>query len=398
MKKPRLEIIMGPVFVFAVLIILPLFFEINYLHPIKDALSDFDITDVGIQLGRKNEKLEADTNIVIINVNKIDYRKLYYILDELSKYQPKVVGVDLIVDGEENPEYIDSVLFALTKLPNSVFASELKNYEESFGTFTSIQRAHGPFLQLASSGYKNILFGKNRKTNTARTFRPRINESGLDEHSFALEVAEKFDKKSVIDLIERNNREEIIEYFGNKNSFFRMNENDLLSANFDPSVIVGKIVLIGRLNPNDGLKYLEDMYFTPLCEMDNGKPFPDMYDVVVQANIIKMITERRFYNSLSEVIIILISVLLIYINFWLFYLISDKLPIWYEILSNLLFLLQSLVILVLVILLYNKLRLQADFTMGLFGLAITIIFFEAYKENIVPLLRKTIYVLKHRRI
>ena len=398
MKKPRIEILFGPFCIFLLLLFLPLIFEFDYLIPIKRALSDFDITDIGIQLGRKNEKLEADTNIVIINVDKLNNKKLYYLLDELSKYNPKVVGIKELVKNDQYTEYRDSILFALTKLKNVVFASELNNFEPNFDSYIHVDRAYGPFLQLASSGFTNIIFGKDRKTNTARKFRPQANVAGETEMSFTYMVAEKYNPGSAAFLLQRDNKEEIIDYFGNKNNFFRLNDIDVLTSNFVPSLIENKIVLLGRLNPDDKLKYLDDMYFTPLCEMDQGKPYPDMYDVVLQANTIKMVIDYRYYNSVPQIFIIALSFIIVYLNFLIFYFISDKIPLWYEILSNLLFLMQSLLILVVIILLYNKLRLQADLTISLLGLAITIIFFEAYRDNIVPLTKKLIYILKHRRI
>jgi hypothetical protein len=138
------------------------------------------------------------------------------------------------------------------------------------------------------------------------------------------------------------------------------------------------------------------MCFTPYSSSDEGKPLPDMYEVIVQANIIRMILDKKFYDKIPKVWTLILTLLLIYANFYIFYLISDKIPLWYEILSNMLFLIQSIFILVLVLLLYDKYKIYADLTIALLALAMVIIVFEAYRDSIIPFTKIIINRFKKR--
>ena len=72
-------------------------------------------------------------------------------------------------------------------------------------------------------------------------------------------------------------------------------------AKADLSFIKDKIVLLGFMGINLNDKTFEDIFFTPLNERYAGKSFPDMYGVVIQANIISMILNKKYINTMPQV-------------------------------------------------------------------------------------------------
>ena len=396
MKKHRLEILLAPIFLVVSIFIFSKLFNFDYLKPVGQALVDFDVTDIGLQIGEEGSYKNADTNIVIVNMGKFNKKKLYYLLNAVVKYNPKVIGVNSIVLEEDNYIYNDSLSSVFEKYGNIVLGSVLTEYNENSDEYLKIQHSWGKFLINAHTGFINLPFGKDRTINTVRTFKPFTKVFGIKEFSFAYKICSLFDTLSAKILLDRGYDAEIIHYFGNTEIFTYLSAGEVFRHGFTDDIFENKIVLIGTVPINSRVKLLDYMCFTPYSSSDEGKPLPDMYEVIVQANIIRMILDKKFYDKIPKVWTLILTLLLIYANFYIFYLISDKIPLWYEILSNMLFLIQSIFILVLVLLLYDKYKIYADLTIALLALAMVIIVFEAYRDSIIPFTKIIINRFKKR--
>ncbi len=396
MKKYRLEILLAPIFLIVSIFIFARLFSFDYLQPVRQALIDFDITDIGLQIGEEGSYKKADTNIVIVDIGKFNKKKLYYLLSVITQYNPKVIGINEVVPEEGEFIFNDSLSAICGNFPNIVFGSILKQYSGNLDEYLSIERSWGKFLLNTHTGFINLPFGKDKTINTVRRFKKFTKVSGIREYSFAYKVSSIFDSSSAKVLTKRGYDSEIIHYFGNEEIFMHLSARDVFLNNFSPDIFVNKIVLIGHAPVNSRTKLLDFMCFTPYSTLDEGRPLPDMYETVIQANIIKMVLDRKFYNKIPSVWTLILTLILIYINFYIFYIISDKIPLWYEILSNLLFLIQSIFILVLVLVLYEEYKIYADLTMALLALAMVIIIFEAYRDSFIPFTKIIINRFKKR--
>ncbi len=396
MKKHRLEIFFAPIFLLLSILIFAKIFNFDYLKPVQQALIDFDVTDIGLQIGEENSGKNADTNIVIIDIGKLNKKKLYYLLKTITKYRPKVIGINSIVPEESDYLYNDSIVAVCRNHTNIVFGSVLNNYNDDLEEYLSIKRSWGKFLLSAHTGFINIPFGLDKTINTVRTFKPKTKALGVTEYSFAFQITKIFDSTASRYLLERDYDSEIINFSGNFEIFTYLNARKVFLNEFADDIFENKIVLLGNAPVNSQTKFLDNMCFTPYSTLDEGRPLPDMYEVIVQANIIKMILDKNYYSKISNVWILILTLLLIYVNFYLFYLISDKIPLWYEILSNLLFLIQSIFILVLVLVLYDEYQIYADLTRALLALAMVIIVFEAYRDSVIPFMKIFINRFKNR--
>ena len=121
-----------------------------------------------------------------------------------------------------------------------------------------------------------------------------------------------------------------------------------------------------------------------------------MYETEIHANILTMITQSKYYYQIPLWIVYLFAFFITYINFILFFWISERFPMWYEVVSNITFLIESIGILILTINLYNKTFIHINLTPVLFAVAITIIIFEAYKDSLLPFVRKFYFKIFRR--
>ena len=385
MKKYRLEIFLSPLFLLLGSYVFSVLFSFNILEPIRQTISDFDITDLSYQIVEK-EKVGED-RIVIIDIGKYSQKKLYFMLNIIAGYQPRAIGIDIPVLKEKDGMYNDSLLKICKRFKSIVFASSLEKYDENHETYLGIKRSWGEYLQYARSGFNNLPYGLDKRYFTVRDFRPFTNVMGVNEYSFAYQVASLYDSTATTNLLNRKNNNERIYYSGNAEIFTFLSSRQVLFNDFDENLLKDKIILIGNAPIFNPTLQLDFMRFTPFSSSDDGRPLPDMYSIVIQANIIKMILDRKYYKIIPEFWTMLFTLLLVYVNVWIFYLISDKIVVWYEILSNILFLIQSILILALILVLYFDYNIYADLNIALLALALVIIVFEAYRDSIVPFIK-----------
>jgi CHASE2 domain-containing sensor protein len=404
MKKHRLEILFAPLFLFFSMFLFSFIFDIEYLRPAEQAINDFEITDISYEIKEIERQKqfnakpidifnESDTNIVIIDIGKFSKKKLFYLLKILTFYSPKAIGIHLVVNEEGAETYNDSLIAICKQYPNIVFGSNLYNFSNKTEEYLQIEHSWGKFLQYANSGFINMPFGKDKKINTVRTFVPKTKIGGISEDAFATQMVKIFDKDAFGSLMKRNNSTEFIRFYGNYQIFTNLSAQQILANDFSPEIIKNRMILIGHAPVYDQYLYLNYMSFSPLSNFKYGTPYPDMYDLVIQANIIKMMLEKKYYNTIPYFWTLILTIIVIYFNFWLFFVISDKIPLWYEILSNLLFLFQSILILILVMLFFEEYNIYADLTTTLLALGMVVIVFEAYRDSIVPFTKKVIQKL-----
>jgi CHASE2 domain-containing sensor protein len=109
----------------------------------------------------------------------------------------------------------------------------------------------------------------------------------------------------------------------------------------------------------------DDKLYTPLNKEYAGRTNPDMYGVVVHANILSMILNGNFIESMSERAAILIGVLLCFFNVICFSLIYKLLPRWYDGLTKSIQLIEALILLLIVVLVFHFFSYKLNLTLGI---------------------------------
>jgi CHASE2 domain-containing sensor protein len=390
MTKPSfLEILLDSVISTAMVLILmallPLLLEINILSPFEKAFSDFQITDANYSELRDPSVIPADTNIVIIDVERLNMTGISMLLSLINNYQPKVVGIDYILDSGANDLENLALSSTLSGMDNLILSEMYLDPSGATLQATRKRQSDTLFSSAAPAGYGNLLFGRDKSQTTIRDFHPFAYFRGKKEFAFPLQIAKYFDAKSVDKLLRREKRAEIINYRGTINKFYFLTGIDILEQNQEIDFIKDKIVLLGVEGFFRGYDLLEDLYFTPMNENSSGRTFPDMSSVVIHANIISMIISGNYCEQMDLEVSILIAIVLCFFNMLMFRLIVSYNRSWFELGSLMIFLGESVLILGLTVYVFNIYFFQMKLTEALFASALSVFVFQVYNDSVKPL-------------
>lgn len=327
--------------------------NIDFLDPVELALADIDFTDLTYSILRDDEAISIDTNLVIVNIGSISRLRIADMINKINEYKPKVIGIDAIFE-KKTEDYDDSVLTdALSSVKNLVIVESLEDYSEDSSTFMITRRSLEKLNQNARIGFANIPEANSFRT--IRTFNPVLTLRGAMRESFASQVVKIADPESYNILCERDNEVEHINFHGNYNKFFLFDYEDSENDEVDFSFISDKIVLIGYLGESfGGMDYsIQDKFFTPLNPNYAGRTYPDMFGILIHANIISMILNKTYIDEVPFLLSGIILILLIYINALLFKGVYKYFKNYYGLSSKALIIVESVFILLFLLFIFN---------------------------------------------
>lgn len=323
-----------------VITIIPINKELT--EPFAEALADFEITDLGFTKLRANE-IEADTSIVIVNTGKLGNAEVAAIINQLNQYNPGVIGINEVFHQTED-YFADSLLIdALKNTKELVFAAKLKDFNDSTKQWQGIEHSDSVFINFpheensvryAEVGLENM-FTHDRDFKTTRHFFSKANYNGAEMKFFASELVEIVAPGKVEKFMQRANDYEVINYTGNTGSFTTLDGPQVLNGEFDPSLIKGKIVILGYLGESlQEEKFWDDYkYYTPLNKKYAGKTFPDMFETVIYANIASQIIKDNHIYVVSDNLNLIINIILCLINVILFSKLFHSAAVWWDVFS-----------------------------------------------------------------
>ncbi|HEY8399606.1 MAG TPA: CHASE2 domain-containing protein, partial [Cytophagaceae bacterium] len=321
-------------------------------------------------------------------------------IEILNKYEPRVIGVDAFFRQPKSPVGDSILASAFSKVKNLVLVSKTNRPNPETGQFDTLELSHPMFSRYALSGMSNLISEGYDKFKTSRDFSPKERVYDTVEYAFSVVLANFKDPEAVSRLLARNNETETINFQGNvdtysnetsydsKNVFYALDVHQVLNEEFEPSIIKDKIVLMGYMGANFNHVTWEDKFFTPLNPNYIGKTNPDMYGVVVHANIVAMILNGNFIDELPEWLNLVIGLIVTFLNFWLFSYLYFKLRIWYDGVTMILTLTQTMVVLGLVVYIFNAFSYKIDITLPIVALFLTANTVEIYFGIMHPGFRK----------
>jgi CHASE2 domain-containing sensor protein len=315
--------------------------NIEIFDPIQNALADFSFTDIVYAQWRRDDA-PVDENIILVNVGR-NRGEIASQTKILAAMEPKVIGIDPLLSSEKEPEVDLALIDAIQSAKSVVMAARLSDWKDDNKNplFLKLQPPH-PKFQLPNVSYGHTSFTADEKNkNTAQTIRDfepvyTVNDSLLTKKdttisAFALEIAERW-KPGTIKLIkERGEKKELINYRGSFNKFIQIDIEPGVSIDsavaMYGSLVKGKIVLLGFMgqpfdNPND----MRNKFYTPAAKEYVGKNPPDMYAIVLHANIVSMLTRGELITQMPDWLGYAMAVIVCYINMALFHWITIKLP------------------------------------------------------------------------
>ncbi len=386
-KKFWLDTILGTAFVFFLMFLaMKVFDKLDVLDPIGEAIGDMEITDM--VFSRLREHPGAETDIVLVNIGHLNRAQIARQIDILNKYKPKVLAIDVFFRNELNTKH-DSLLaasFAATN--NLILASKISGYNNDNDTFENVETSHPIFNQYAHNAYANFITEaeEQEQFKTCRTFSPKERTLYGEQHALAVKICQLYAPDKAAKFLKRENNYEIINFRGNvlyeegdfAHMFSALDVEDVLNENFVPEMIENKIIIMGYMGSNFNDKSWQDKFYTPMNMDYAGKANPDMFGVVVHANIVSMILKGKFIEEMGSLTTIIAAVLLCFVNVFFFCIIYQRLPRWYDGLTKIIQVVEVIILFGLIVAVFYLFDYKLNLTVGIIAILLSGDSLEAY--------------------
>ena len=314
------KIVISTLFILAVTFLIGLLpVKTEFPKLIKSEVEDYDVYDLhfaGRHLDEQAVKrMEKDTSIVLIQL--ADTRgAIADQLQLLAKYHPAVIGVDALFRSASSDSLGDLTLsMAQARIPNIIWASKME-----VDTNTKKVRLQHSYFEDPDArqreAYGNFI---GEDLASVRVFSPFVEIEDTQRFSFTAKILQQYRPDQFKKLERRDHHEEAINYTGNLELFPHFTKDDLYlydSTDQLEGKLEGKVVLLGFFKTEAPL-ILQDLHYTPLNEHVAGKSLPDMYGVVIHANILRMMLEEKYITRVPGIYSYLISGLLVAGFLWL---------------------------------------------------------------------------------
>lgn len=380
-------------------------FNSDILNPMSKAFADFELTD--IYFSHIKESPKVDTNIVMVNIGNLDRGQLAAMIEIINKHEPKVIGIDAFFRKPKHSAVIEEDLYlvasdsmlchAFSKVKNLVLVSELhENPEADEVVVDSIGMSHPMFMRFATPAFADVITKGHDYIKYARDCVPKQRMGDRDVYSFPTMIAYLYDSVKTKKYLNRRKEIEIINFQGNidtrkegrsinsKPVFYALDVEDVFNG-FDPSIIKDKIVILGYMGKSFGDHTWEDKFCTPLNEEYIGRALPDMYGVVVHANVVSMILKQDFINDMPFWINLIASLVFIYLNMWLFSWLHLNTAEWWDGLSMIFSLIGVLLLSTFMVYIFARFNYKVDITLASVALLLSGNLVEIYWALINPL-------------
>lgn len=342
----------------------------NAFDPISQALSDFELTDYAFSNLR--ETPSVDQRIVLVNLAPTRGLIAQQIM-QLKALNPKVIGVDSFFDCEGGlydtlncPQLLDTLgnlmlSNAIQEAGNVVLVSKLVQTKAlaskgDSDEYDSIEYSDKMFRDYAYNAYASLPTDANYQDDVklCRSLFPKMTVNGNEELAFSVRLAMMYDSVKTEKFLARNKYEEVINFRGNVElmdnrlssiskedisttrypiMFYAIDWDKFLEEQYLEDIFKGSIVMLGSMGSYFGDLSWEDKFFTPLNKKVAGRANPDMFGLVVHANVVAMILNEDYIGELKEWHKYAIAIVVCFFTIILFILIDRHLPLWFDTLS-----------------------------------------------------------------
>jgi CHASE2 domain-containing sensor protein len=392
----------------------------NAFDPVSQALTDFELTDYAFSNLRRDPTV--DQRIVVVNLGMLSRREVAQQIHIISQFKPKVIGIDSyfncegrLRDSVNCPQLLDTLgnlllSDAIKEAGNVVLVSKLlqktKTSEDSnlIDVYDSIEYSDLNFSMYAKHGYANLLTDPpavyQDDVKQCRAFVPKYTVNNDEQYAFAVQMCMMFDPEKTKRFLARQKEEEIINYRGNVEiqdirlksvreketsttryplMFYAVDVDQILNGEVLPELFNNSIVIVGFLGSYFGDPSWNDKYFTPLNKKVAGRANPDMFGVVVHANIVAMILNEDYVNELAEWQKYTIAFIVCFLTVALFIIIDEHLAHWFDALSVLIQILLLLTVSGLMVFGFASFEFKLDLSLTLAASALVGPCYDIYK-------------------
>jgi len=364
----------------------------DFLNPVGQALGDIDLTDMVFSQFRNDESNVVDTSIVLVNIGTGSRADIADILERVNEAQPLAVGLDVFFRTRKDSTTDMRLVNALAATKNLVMVSkvaykagatsETNSPLTHSGAFDTLETSLPMFRGNARTGFANLVIDQEAAFMTCRETSLQELCANAVEPSFALAIADIVAPEAARNARRRGNELETINYHGNYGSFYHIDYQQVLDPSVSLDFMRGKTVLIGYMGSQFDDATLEDKFFTPLNDHYVGRAFPDMFGVVVHANVLSMITRRQYINTMPFWMSILVGAIVLVFNVSLFTWLYERYESWYDVLVVVIQLTQSIGMLFLIVIVFERLHYKLALTPALFGVFLVGTVHDLYQDSL----------------
>jgi CHASE2 domain-containing sensor protein len=369
---------------------------------VGQALKDFELTDYAFSNLRPD--FSVDERIVLVNIGNISRREVAQQIQMISQYNPRVIAFDGFFNCEGGlrdsincPQLLDTLgnlmlSEAIKNASNFVLATKLLQ-TDSLAQFDSnvadsLEYSDPMFNDYTTHGFVTLPTDATYQEDVkqCRSVYPRRIINGKEELAFSVRIAMQYDSVKTKKFLAREKEEELVNFKRNfevrqlrlnslKNDetattnfgtqYYVVDVYDMLEGNVLPELFRDNIVLMGYLGDYIGDPSWDDKFFTPLNKVVGGRANPDMFGPVVHANIVSMILEEDYINTIDEWTKYLIAFIVCLLTVALFIWIDHNLPAWFDALSVTIQLVELLLISSFIIFAFASWNLKLDLTLAI---------------------------------
>ena len=377
--------------------------------PIGQAIGDMEISDISYSM-RKD--IQENTQVALVNIGGLSMTRadIANEIRSIIRYKPKVIGFDVLFSYPKDTMIDFNLASALAEAKEAgvkvVLAEKLWQSSKLVDSDTkeqdSIEHAIDLIRQDFYEGYVNLDTDAEHQEDlkSCRRVNPRIKVAGKDELAYSVMMAWLSDSVKTKKFLDRNNETEIINYSGNvvdmhgasdttyHNKMFLLDPDQALDTTYVPEYeqnIKGRVVLFGFLGEDIFDTSWDDKFFTPINKNYAGKTRPDMYGVVVHANIVTMILNEDYVHEMADWQEYLVAFLVLILTVGLFFKIEEKMPIWYDLLSLFIQVVLVIIFSIVMVVAFTYFSVKLNFTLTLAAAALVGTCFEVYNGGVLRL-------------
>jgi CHASE2 domain-containing sensor protein len=394
----HIDSFIATIIVFLVIEHFTIYQNLDFLNPFINIAQDLNITDVVFSKIRNDGRYKTDTNIVLINIGNLSRKGIAKQVEIVNRYKPAIVSLDIRFTTRKSDDQDIPLRNVFNNTKNLILPIKL-NYDYDKEEFNSITTCHPFFTENAKTGFVNVIVDRSYRgvsqeeltdleskyAKTIRQISIRENVNGTTEYDFAARILQIYAPEKFNRLMRHKNNIEIIDFRRNIDKYITLDVSDVFEQSEKLNLVKDKIVMFGFIGPDIKTKVSEDIFFTPLNPQFVGKSFPDMYGVVVHANVLSMMLDESYFYSFPDWMNIIIKILILYFMMTGLLLLRYKFDMLYEPLSISLVFGSLFGWFVFIVYLFNKWNLFIDLSDLFFYILLTVPVFELYQDSFKPM-------------
>jgi CHASE2 domain-containing sensor protein len=370
----------------------------DVFSPVSDTFKDFELTDVVFSHIRENQTVDED--IVLVNIGNLDRGGVAELINILNEFEPKAIGIDAFFRNPKDPQLDSALAAAFSHTKNLVLVSELIE-NDSTGTIENVKYSNPMFMQYAQPGFADMIAQGKNSLNTARDCIPKEIHNGDTILSFPSKLVSIYAPAKLKRYISRNHDVETINYQGNiivhtegstansKTVFRALDPDQVFTKAFTPETIKGKIVIMGFMGEYIGQNNWQDKFCTPLNSQYVGRTAPDMYGVVVHANIVSMILKESYINDMPQWLNWTLTLIFIFLTIWIFNWLYLNTAEWWDGISMILSLVGVILLSTASVIIFDQKNYTFDIAIASVALLLSGNLIELYWGILKPLYMRT---------